>query len=268
MPEILCPVCGQKLDQTEKSFRCAAGHSFDVARQGYVNLLTVTDKHSLHPGDTREQVAARRRFLRAGHYAPIAGAVCEIAQQVQPQTILDAGCGEGYYLSQIGRTLPQAQLVGLDISKEAVRSAAAQDKRALWLAATAARLPFSAESFDLIVSMFSLTVEGEYRRCLKSGGYYLQVLAGQDHLMGLKNIIYPQILLREKTLHPELGGFALERSGEIRFEFTLDTHGEIADLLSMTPHFWRITKEGAARLETVQTLHDSVSVVWNLYRAV
>ena len=104
---LLCPVCGAPIAPEEKAWRCAQGHCFDVARQGYVNLLPVQQKHSLHPGDTPEQVRARRRFLGAGFYAPIADAVC--AMLGPAARVLDVGCGEGYYLRQLGQARPAAE---------------------------------------------------------------------------------------------------------------------------------------------------------------
>ena len=108
MPDILCPTCGAALTLGSRQWLCPKGHCFDVARQGYVNLLPVTQKHSLHPGDTREQVAARRTFLEAGFYEPLAQAVCQAARRYgkNAKAILDAGCGEGYYSAQIARALP------------------------------------------------------------------------------------------------------------------------------------------------------------------
>ena len=104
MIQVICPVCGAALEPQGAAWRCVQGHCFDVARQGYVNLLTVTQKHSRHPGDTREMVAARRAFLDAGWYAPIAGALADLVRRFCPEaaSVLDAGCGEGYYLSQLG----------------------------------------------------------------------------------------------------------------------------------------------------------------------
>ena len=124
--ELICPICGNELHKEEKTCRCPSGHSFDIARQGYVNLLTVQQKHSLNPGDTREQVLSRRAFLEAGYYAPIAGALIDTAKELGASgPILDVGCGEGYYSSRLAGALG-GELVGLDISKEAVRCAAAK----------------------------------------------------------------------------------------------------------------------------------------------
>ena len=263
---LLCPVCGQALTRQLNSWLCPNRHSFDIARQGYVNLLTVDKKHAKHPGDTKEQVAARKAFLDAGYYAPIARKIAELTVPFAPKAVLDAGCGEGYYLTCLQEHLPQTEFAGIDISKDAVRFAAVRNKNALWLAGTAAHLPFPDCSFDGIISMFALTMEEEYARVLTDGGWYLQVIAGAEHLMGLKSIIYPEILRKEKTLQPELKGFRLEKSETLEFSFTLDDPQQIGNLLSMTPHFFRISKEGAARLSETTTLTDTAQVIFNLYR--
>lgn len=263
---LLCPVCGQALTAQSNTWQCPNRHSFDVARQGYVNLLTVDRKHAKHPGDTKEQVAARKAFLDAGYYAPIAQKVAELTVPFAPKAVLDAGCGEGYYLTQLQNHLPETEFAGIDISKDAVRFAAVRNKQALWLTATAAALPFPENSFDGVISMFALTVEEEYVRVLTANGWYLQVIAGTEHLMGLKSIIYPEILRKEKTLQPDLKGFTLETSETLEFTFTLNDPQQIGNLLSMTPHFFRISKEGAARLAETVTLTDTAQVIFNLYR--
>lgn len=259
----LCPVCGTPLIMQNPTWRCENGHGFDVARQGYVNLLTVDRKHSLHPGDSQVMVAARREFLNAGHYAPIARTLCALVEQWVPEarSILDAGCGEGYYLSQ----LRAPERWGIDISKQAVRAAASRDKSAHWLTATAAHLPFADGSFDCVLSMFALTAAEEFLRVLKPGGIFIQVLAGENHLAGLKSIIYPTVLHREKTLHPQLPGFRLMHSQTLRFSFTLEDAAMVQRLLYMTPHAWRISRAGAQALEQVSGLCDEAEVIFNVY---
>lgn len=264
--ELLCPVCGQSLQQEAACWRCENRHSFDIARQGYVNLLTVDRKHAKHPGDTKEMVAARKAFLDGGFYRPIADKVAELTVPLSPRAVLDAGCGEGYYLTCLQQHLPETEFAGLDISKDAVRFAAVRNKNALWLTGTAAALPFPDCSFDGVLSMFALTVEQEFARVLRENGWYLQVIAGPEHLMGLKNIIYPEILRKEKVLHAELDGFTLEHSETLEFSFTVACNEQVRNLLSMTPHFWRISKEGAERLAQTQTLSDTAQAIINLYR--
>ena len=264
--ELLCPVCGQPLTRLEHSWQCGSRHSFDIARQGYVNLLTVDRKHARHPGDTRDQVAARKEFLDGGFYGPIVEALRAMIVPLAPRAVLDAGCGEGYYLTQLQQSLPRTEFAGVDISKDAVRYAAVRNKNALWLTATAAALPFPCGSFDGVLSMFALTAEQEFARVLTPGGWFLQVLAGPDHLLGLKSIIYPELLRKEKQLHPALAGFRPADSHTLEFSFTLDEPRQVQNLLSMTPHFWRISKEGAARLHATDRLADTAQVILNLYR--
>lgn len=265
--DFLCPICGHVLNREERTLRCDRGHSFDIARQGYVNLLPVQQKHSKNPGDTREQVMSRRSFLESGAYEPIVNAVRDAAlRHVKEGPVLDVGCGEGYYAVRVAQAL-NAELTGLDISKEAVRCAAAQYKGHHWICGTAARLPVADKSAGLLMSMFALTIPEEYRRVLKDNGVFIQVLAAQDHLMGLKQIIYPEILLKDKVSVPELPGFELAESIPVRFEFTVEGE-QIRNLLSMTPHFWRISAEGAKRLASTEMLTDRASCVVNVYRPV
>ena len=265
--ELICPICGELLHREEKEYRCGNRHSFDIARQGYVNLLTVQQKKSLHPGDTREQVLSRRAFLDEGYYRPVADTLCHTAAELGAAgPVLDIGCGEGYYSTKLADAL-NAELVGLDISKEAVRVAAAKYKNALWLCATAAHLPIARSSAGCITSLFALTIPEEFKRVLKPDGLYFQVLAAQDHLLGLKSIIYPELKLKEKISVPEIHGFELIKSVPIRFSFTVEGQ-QVQNLLSMTPHVYRISKEGAARLAATDTLTDTASCVLNVYRPI
>ena len=262
---LLCPVCGEQLNLSDRQYRCIRNHSFDMARQGYVNLLTVQQKHSLNPGDTREQVLSRREFLEAGFYRPIADTLIHEAMKMGiTGQILDVGCGEGWYSAQLADAL-DAPLTGLDISKEAVRCAAAKYKGKQWLCATAAHIPVADGSVSLLTSLFALTLPQEFSRVLKRDGYYFQVLAAEDHLLGLKGIIYDQLNFKEKDTVPELPGFSLVKSVPIRFSFGVEGQ-QVQNLFSMTPHVFRIGKEGAERLRKTEVLTDTASCVLNVYR--
>lgn len=262
---LICPVCGSVLERVDRSLVCANRHSFDIARQGYINLLTVQQKHSLAPGDTREQVLARREFLEAGFYAPISDALNQAALDYHAQgPILDIGCGEGYYSHRLSQAL-QTELTGLDISKEAVRCAAAKYKDAQWICATAAHIPAADGSAGLLTSLFALTLPEEFHRVLKENGLFLQVLAAEDHLLGLKSIVYDTLTHKEKDSVPTLPGFTLLESRPIRFSFTA-ADAQIRSLFSMTPHLFRIGREGARRLEQTAILTDTASCILNIYK--
>lgn len=263
--KLICPICGKELYRAERSWSCENRHSFDMARQGYVNLLTVQQKHSLLPGDTREQVLARRDFLEAGYYAPIARAILEAARKYGISgEILDVGCGEGYYCSFLASQLG-LPLTGLDISKEAVRAAAAKYKGPLWICDTAAHIPVADHSAGLLTSLFALTLPEEFHRVLRSDGYFFQVLAAEDHLTGLKSIIYEELIHKPKDSRPELPGFTLVESQPIRFSFRLEGV-QISNLFSMTPHVFRIGKDGADRLRRTEVLEDTASCILNIYK--
>ena len=263
----ICPVCGNALEKREKQYICANGHSFDIARQGYVNLLTVQHKHSLDPGDTKEQVLSRRAFLDGGFYAPIAEALITAAKEYGASgEILDVGCGEGYYCSRLSQALG-LPLTGLDISKEAVRWAAGRYKNAQWLCATAAHIPVETGSAGVLTSLFALTLPEEFHRVLREDGLFLQVVAAEDHLLGLKGIIYDQLTHKEKHVTQALPGFRLLSSENIRFSFTVEGE-QVRQLLSMTPHVWRIGKEGAQRAAEASELQDRAQVLFRLYQSV
>lgn len=265
--ELCCPICGDLLIKEGKTWHCGQGHCFDIARQGHVNLLPVQQKRSLHPGDTAQQVASRRAFLDGGFYEPIASELCALAKdQGCSGPILDVGCGEGYYSTRLAKEL-DTPLVGLDISKEAVRYAAGRHKDALWLCASAAHLPVKDHSAGLVTSLFALTIPEEFKRVLRPDGAFIQVLAAPDHLLGLKSIIYPTLLHKEKEITPEEPGFTLVESRPVRFTFTVEGE-QVQNLLSMTPHVYRIGKEGAQRLRDTERLTDTASCVLNLYRPV
>lgn len=263
--ELLCPICRGELIWQDRTCRCGENHSFDVARQGYVNLLPVQQKHSLHPGDTREQVLARRAFLDTGAYEPLLTALQQLLEDCRARgPVLDVGCGEGYYSSAIAQRL-EAELVGLDISKEAVRCAAARHKNARWICATASKLPVADGQVGLLMSMFALTLPEEFARVLREGGLFLQVTAREDHLLGLKRIIYPQLTEKEKTASEQLPGFVLREQRDVVFD--LDLQGEqVQNLLYMTPHVYRISREGLECLRRTESLRDTACCRIRLYQ--
>lgn len=262
---LACPLDGAPLYCQGASWRCAAGHSFDIAGQGYINLLPVQKKRSLDPGDSKEMVAARRRFLNAGNYQPIAAAVSRavLADLPPAASCLDAGCGEGYYMRQLAAEVPEGQtlaMLGLDISKWAVLAAAKQEKRANWVVGSNANLPVLPGTLDRLLCMFGFPVYGEFARVLKPGGLLLQVDAGPDHLRELREIIYPTLKPERPVDLQAPSGFASLDSESVRFALEINGQEQIADLLAMTPHLYRASPEGRARAAALTALSLTVDV--------
>ncbi len=258
--QLICPICRNILYEKNKSLVCKNSHSFDIARQGYVNLLTVQNKHSLNPGDAKEMLVARRDFLNTDKYLPICRSVIDAVKKYSPADkpiIADIGCGEGYYTSALEREC-NASCIGVDISKNGVKMACSRSKNITWLAATAAQLPISDCSVDIVTAMFSLLIQQEYARVLKRGGCVIEVTVGEKHLIELKEMIYDEVFKQYK--HPSKAEDMFEEvmCEEYSYKTALDNI-ELQSLLLMTPHFWRIHREKREQLGNVRNLSLTVN---------
>jgi 23S rRNA (guanine745-N1)-methyltransferase len=279
--KLACPIDGAALQMAEgTALRCTQGHSFDRAREGYYNLLVVQHKASRDPGDSRDMVAARRRILEAGLFAPIAGRVCEIVarwaggpEPAERFAVVDAGCGEGYYLAQIAKVHATAaagrlQLAGIDISKWAIQAAARRDAACFWAVASNRHLPFMPASVDLVLSMFGFPVWDQFAGLQPAGGHVLLVDPGPDHLIELRAIIYPEV---RPTTPPTLeaaarAGYELADEQRLRFPVVLNGVAQIADLLAMTPHDHRAPLAGRQVLARLSQLEVTGDVAFRVLR--
>jgi len=274
---LACPLDGDPMRREGQTWRCAAGHSYDIARQGYTHLLPVQHKRSRDPGDSKAMVAARQRFLNAGHYQPVADAVARavLAHRSTSGSLccLDAGCGEGYYLRQLadaGAGEASLSLLGLDISKWAVLCAAKQERVFLrnadetaggtWVVASNANLPVQSNSLDCVMCLFGFPVYPEFVRVLKPGGLLIQADVGPEHLRELREIIYPSLKPERERSDATPEGLTLRDSQSIRYSLSLHESGAIADLLAMTPHLYRASAEGRASAEALDSLTVTVDV--------
>lgn len=265
--KLICPICTQRLYQNEKSCICEKNHSFDIARQGYVNLLPVQNKHSLSPGDTKAMLAARRSFLGKGFYEPIRNAVTDrIRYYTKNPVLVDIGCGEGYYTAAFEK-ICGAKCIGIDIAKDAARMACAESKSILWAVATASHLPIESGSADIVTAIFSLYMNDEYARVLRSGGIVIEVTAGSKHLTELKQLIYDEVFDQHKSPAEYGGQFEQLEISDETFEFELN-NSELKELLMMTPHAHRIKKEKSNALETVDRLRLTANYIIRVLRKI
>lgn len=258
---LICPICQSALSAHENSLRCSNQHNFDRARQGYINVLPVQHKKSRAPGDNQAMVQARRDFLSAGHYAPLAERFAQLMQERQPQHWLDIGCGEGYYSAHIARALAESQGYALDISREAVKHACKRNAQTTWLVASMARLPLATASCQAIASIFSPIDWQEALRVLAPGGAVLRMGPCSDHLQELREQLYDDVRSYDDSKHLQLLPQGLQpiHSETLRFTLTLDDAQARSDLLAMTPHGWRAN---SARREAVinNTLTTTVAI--------
>jgi 23S rRNA (guanine745-N1)-methyltransferase len=185
---LLCPVrdCHLLLARTEKRLACPRGHSFDIARSGYANLLQPQDKRSKQPGDTAAAVAGRRRLHDRGVTEPLLRAIAELLSLSPQDVVLDAGCGDGFYLGTLAREAG-FDAYGVDISIPAIDLAARRYPSCEWIVANADRfLPYAGGSFSVLQSITARMNAQEFRRVLKDDGRMLVALPAPDDLMELR----------------------------------------------------------------------------------
>lgn len=279
---LVCPIDGLQLQINEKQLVCENGHAFDIARQGYVNLLPVQQKRSKQPGDSKEMVIARTQFLDSGVYLPIAEKLADITFALisknepdtsdQPTCVMDAGCGEGYYLNSMfndakdkNETLALS-FIGLDISKPAILESAKRNKQITWIVGTNKQPPVCAESVDVILCVFGFQSFDGFYKVLKPGGKVVLVEPGPDHLQELREIIYSDVKKSDPSdlSHLEEKGFSMIDSQSLQFKTDFINNQQINHLLLMTPHFYRAKQEGREAARKLQTLDLTVDVVFRV----
>ena len=247
---LVCPLCGADLTLNEGSLRCPAGHTFDLAKQGYANLLPGNAK----PGtaDTAEMVAARADFLGTGTFAPLANALAERVGSAlgEAGAVLDAGAGTGYYLGQVLDRGPGAVGLALDISKHAARRAARAHRRIgaavadLW-----SPLPVHDGAVEAILNVFAPRNPAEFHRVLRPGGVIHVVTPSSRHLGTLVSELGLLSVGEEKNdrVDAALGGrFRLESRESLETEAALG-HEEIATLVGMGPSAHHIPADELTR---------------------
>ncbi len=264
-----CPICRALLVPAERTWRCENGHSYDVARSGYVNLLPPSgrDRH----GDDRPMIAARRDFLQKGYYNHLADAVCREALRYAHDgcVVLDAGCGEGYYTGRLERTLREkagdCRVFGVDLSKNALALAARTYPNVRFAAASVNAIPLLDNSVDIVVDIFSPLADREYHRVLKPDGVLLYAIPLEQHLFSLKQAVYREPY-PNRVQHREIAGFAAPERTDIRRRITLPSTEDILSLFTMTPYFHKTSPEDMKKLSTLSSLETDADFALLCYR--
>lgn len=272
-------------------------HLFDGAASGY---LPLAPRHS-GGGDSKEAVRARTAFLSHGYYAPAAEALTALVREFTPDggLVLDAGCGEGYYSDRIAKA--GYPTMGVDLSKFAVEAAAKASRArrlsaerhspsdTLYAVGSVFELPVADGTFDTVTNIFAPCAPAEYARVLKAGcptvpggpttpggpaspvrpgGHLIVAGAGERHLFGLKELVYDDPYLNDprRDLPAEGDGLTLVATRNVTFRITVEDPTHIAALFSMTPYYWRTSRDGRDRLESAARLETEVSFDFHVYR--
>ncbi|MCI8304215.1 MAG: methyltransferase domain-containing protein [Lawsonibacter sp.] len=268
-----CPLCREPLEREETRWFCPQRHSFDRAAAGYVHLLPANQKHSKAPGDDRAMVAARSAFLDRGYYQPLREALCQAVlsclDSPRSPTLLDSGCGEGYYTAGLHQALVQAghqpRTAGVDLSKAALRRAAKRLPQGEFAVASVYHLPIAGKSADVLTDIFSPLAADEFARVLRPGGLFCYAVPSARHLWQMKEVLYPNPY--ENPVRQEhYPGLVWIDVKEIRYTVKFGSNADIMALFHMTPYAWKTPKEGISRLEHLDCLTCEVGFDLHLYR--
>ena len=266
LPEILrCPVCKAEISRVGGSLVCEKKHTFDIAKSGYVNL----NVNGTSAGDSKEMVRARSSFLDGGYYSPFAEKLVETVNGLPHGTILDAGCGEGYYSVRVAKE-SGGLVLGFDLSRAAVEKAA---KRAAAQTATASffvggifDLPIKNESVDIVLNLFAPCAREEFLRILKPHGHLIMGIAGENHLLGLKSALYNEVYLNNPEKLGELEGFTRVHTERVNYKTVIRGTGQIENLFSMTPYYWKTSKSDADKLRELEELETELDFEIAVFR--
>lgn len=243
---LICPVCGNELSRDENRLCCKNGHSFDIAKEGYVNLLTGS-KSGNKTGDSKESARARHEFLQKGYFSFLKD---EISKKLNG-TVLDICCGEGYYDDYSG------ELYGFDLSKEMARLAAKRKNGGHYFVANLKAIPVKSESIDTAIHIFAPFNDGEFARVLKSGGRLYSVVPAPDHLFELKKLIYDTPYFNDEN-YPDGKNLRLILTQKISLTVNIPRE-DLKTLFSMTPYFYRTSEKDKEKINSVDCLKTTLA---------
>ncbi len=265
MSNFICPVCKSELSLYEKTYKCPNNHCFDVSKDGYVNLLMSQQSSLKRHGDDKLMVRARREFLEKGFYGELRDKLCETVREATPEnpTIIDVGCGEGYYTSAISGC-NNTRIFGIDISKDALKYASKSIKNGQFAVASAFSLPFEDASADCVLSIFAPSAYDEFYRVLDTNGMLIKAVPLEEHLWELKCALYKEPYKNKpEKRKDEL--FKLVSVKEIKYKIKLTEKDDIANLFKMTPYYYKTGREDAERLFSLERLETTVHFAIEIY---
>ena len=255
-----CPVCGESLNIYKPSARCENGHSFDIAKEGYVNLLCTT-KSGDKIGDDKLSARSRRNFLNKDYYKILRDHLQTIFAGCQGK-LLDICCGEGYYTSALGHEA--LNVYGFDISKEMVRLAAKR-KNGTYFVANMASIPVADGSFDYATHLFAPFNEQEFARILKPCGRLYTVIPGRFHLYGLKQAVYDIPYENDEKL-PQTTALELVNTTKLSACISLNCAEDIDAVFRMTPYYFHTSAQDKEKLSNLEQLETPIEFIIAEYK--
>ena len=262
----LCPKCKKELKIVGRSYVCEDGHQYDIAKEGYVNLILANQKNSKEPGDPKESLVSRRAFLYAGYYETLSNALNAVVKQyVGSGAFLDAGCGVGYYLERMIADCPNLDYYAVDIAKEGVKMCSKKNKQAHCAVASVFHLPLADASLDGLMSVFCPYSAEEFSRIVKEGGYVISVTPGKRHLYEMKEIVYDNPYENDEAGYT-LPDFECVERIKVTNTINLRSKQDIEALWTMTPYVHKTSKEDTQKLYAYDTLETTIDFLVAVYQ--
>ncbi len=254
----ICPVCKEQLNVADKSYACCNRHTFDISKDGYVNLLMSQQSSLKRHGDDKLMVRARREFLEKGFYEPLQKTLCDVISKKcrHDAVIADIGCGEGYYTGAVADSADY-MISGIDISKDALKIASKSLKNCEFAVASAFTLPYADKSIDCILNVFAPSAYGEFSRILKDDGVLIKAVPLSDHLWELKCALY-DVPYKNKPEKRDDELFGLVSTNELKYKITLTCNEDIMNLFKMTPYYYKTGREETQKLMNLNKLSVTV----------
>ena len=261
MSLIICPNCKSALNKEEKTLKCLNGHSFDIAKDGYVNLLLANQKKRLNPGDNKEMMLARETFLTTKHYdfliehidSFIKVCIFKSDKSFEELNLLDLGCGSGYYTRNI-LSKTRINKIGIDISKPGIRKASKNDKQSSYFISSIFDLPIEEQSINIILNIFSPVSISEVIRVLKPEGYFIKVIPGENHMVEIAKQVYDEFIPHQSSIEEEISSEEkLQLIKVEKLEKKIYLKGEdLQNQIAMTPYYYKFESEVLNQLKELE----------------
>ncbi len=265
MTDLICPVCSENLTETDRSYVCVNNHCFDKAKEGYVNLLTGKHKSGSDIGDNKDMAINRREFLSKGYFDTLVNGIRELIKELAftKPTIADICCGEGYYGHRI-KEETDCDMLGFDISKEMVRLASRRKNGITYFVANLSRIPLRDGSVDIAMHLFAPFHENEFSRITKKNGYIISVVAGENHLIELKSLLYDKPYKNDEA-PPKTEKLIFKEKRKLTAKVHLERNEDIMALFKMTPYYYHTRPEDKLKLQGIEGMDITTEFVMFIY---
>ncbi len=260
----ICPNCGAALRREPCALRCGNGHSFDIAKEGYVNL-SLSARKGESRGDNAEMVRARVAFLSQGYYLPLAQALRDAVAPYANGTLAEAGCGWGYYLDAVAQAYPWDAVYGTDLSKFAIKVAAKRNPKIAYAVANSFSLPLATGGVDVLLNVFSPIATEEFARVVRPNGVLVTVTPDTWHLRQLKYALYADRTRPNPPPRELPAPWRAESDRVCAFGKRVGAR-DLEQLVHMTPYLYKTGKEDLARLDGIGDLETDFAFRIRVYR--